>query len=165
MKWAISQVRGLPHYVDGRVALLGDSVCLALQSPCIDFNTYFKAHAMTTHFGAGAGQAIEDAYILGRLFAHPATKSENVTEALRIYDAIRRPIGNDAVERSLRLGFLYEFVEEHLPPGIDAVKIYAGDRDELQKVVDAILDIWSFHSDSMPEQDWLRAQEMLEMSA
>lgn len=165
MKWAISQVRGLPHYVDSRVALLGDSVCLALQSPYVEINTYSQAHAMTTHFGAGAGQAIEDAYILGRLLAHPDTKAENMAETLRIYDAIRRPIGNDVVERSLRLGFLYEFVEEHLPPGIDAAKVYAGDRDEVQKVATEVLDIWPFHSDSMPEQDWLRAQEMLETLA
>ena len=30
-KWAISQIRGLPQYVDKRVALVGDSVCTSLE--------------------------------------------------------------------------------------------------------------------------------------
>ncbi|EKM54679.1 uncharacterized protein PHACADRAFT_210465 [Phanerochaete carnosa HHB-10118-sp] len=143
-KWAISQIQGLPSYVDGRVALLGDS-----------------AHAMTTHFGAGAGQAIEDAYILGRLLAQPATNLSNVKDALRIYDAIRRPIASEIVERSLKMGFLYELSTDGLPPGTDAAKVHAGDRDELQKVIKVMTDLWTWHSASMPEEDWLRAQEKL----
>ncbi len=40
--WAIHVIEDLPFAVDGCVALMGDAV-----------------HAMTTHFGAGGGQAIE----------------------------------------------------------------------------------------------------------
>ena len=98
---------------------------------------------MTTHFGAGAGQATEDAYILGRLLAHPAINSSNVTKALQVYDAIRRPIANAVVDLSLRLGLLYEFAEEHLPPGTDAAKLYAGDRDEVQRIAKEMDDIWT----------------------
>jgi salicylate hydroxylase len=42
----------LEHYSSGRVAVLGDA-----------------AHSMTPHQGAGAGQAIEDAYVLGEILA------------------------------------------------------------------------------------------------
>nr|VWO94797.1 Mannitol 1-phosphate dehydrogenase [Ganoderma boninense] len=40
--WAIHVIEDLPYTVHGRVAIMGDAV-----------------HAMTTHFGAGGGQAIE----------------------------------------------------------------------------------------------------------
>ena len=117
---------------------------------------------MTTHFGAGAGQATEDAYILGRLLAHPAINSGNVTKALQVYDAIRRPIANAVVDWSLKLGLLYEFVEEYLPPGTDAAKLHAGDRDELKKIGKEMDKIWTFHSNSSPQDDWKRAEEMLQ---
>lgn len=117
---------------------------------------------MSTHFGAGAGQAIEDAYVLGRLLAHPATDLSNVTDALRIYDAVRRPVASDVVERSLKVGLLYELVAEAFPSGTDAAKVHAGDRDELQKVAKEIMDMWVRQNASIPEEDWLRAQDMLQ---
>ena len=59
-RWAISQMRGLPTYVDGRVAILGDAVSSSVsQSEFNLYETIVQAHAMTTHLGAGAGQAIE----------------------------------------------------------------------------------------------------------
>ncbi|KIP04663.1 hypothetical protein PHLGIDRAFT_183112 [Phlebiopsis gigantea 11061_1 CR5-6] len=145
-KWAISQIRGLPHYVDGRVALLGDS-----------------AHAMTTHFGAGAGQAVEDAYILGRLLAHPRVHDASTARAaLGVYDAVRQPIGSDAVERSLRLGFLYEFQAAYLPADVDRARACASDVAELARLGAAISEVYEFHWAAMPEQDWERAQGLLE---
>ncbi|MCG5472543.1 FAD-dependent oxidoreductase [Micromonospora sp. LAH09] len=61
----------LPSYVRGRVALLGDA-----------------AHPMTPNLGQGAGQAIEDAVVLGAVCAGGA---EGVPAALAAYDAQRRP--------------------------------------------------------------------------
>ncbi|MGC5321218.1 FAD-dependent oxidoreductase [Micromonospora arida] len=61
----------LPSYVRGRVALLGDA-----------------AHAMTPNLGQGAGQAIEDAVVLGAVCAGGA---EGLPAALAAYDAQRRP--------------------------------------------------------------------------
>lgn len=62
LKWAVHEVRPLPFYVQGSVALLGDAVhCGPL---CSGFNLtslcmFVQAHAMTIHQGSGAGQAIE----------------------------------------------------------------------------------------------------------
>ncbi|MEU4473329.1 FAD-dependent oxidoreductase [Micromonospora sp. NPDC023888] len=61
----------LPSYVRGRVALLGDA-----------------AHPMTPNLGQGAGQAIEDAVVLGAVCADGA---EGVPAALAAYDRQRRP--------------------------------------------------------------------------
>lgn len=143
-RWAVSQVRGLPQYVDGRVALLGDA-----------------AHAMTPHLGAGAGQAIEDAYILARILAHPSVTNQNVHQALKVYDVIRRPIANDIVERSLRQCFISTLHPDYLPSGIDIAKLQSGDSSEWTKVRQDMQDIWSFHGGKMPDDHWEHAQALL----
>ncbi|WP_433519392.1 FAD-dependent monooxygenase [Nonomuraea sp. CA-143628] len=66
----IHQVRALPTYVRGRVALLGDA-----------------AHAMSPDRGQGAGQSIEDAVVLAAALAGEPT----IEDALGRYDAERRP--------------------------------------------------------------------------
>lgn len=143
-KFAVSHVRSLPHYADRRVVLLGDS-----------------AHAMSPHFTAGAGQAIEDAYILGRLLAHPRITALDVPAVLKIYESIRRPVANDAVERSLRLGGMYEFQPDTLPEGTNLEKIHAGDPQELSTLAEAMQEMYQFHWAELPERDWQRAEEML----
>ena len=37
-----------------------------------------QAHAMPPHLGAGAGQCIEDAYLLAELLTHSETNHDNV---------------------------------------------------------------------------------------
>lgn len=37
-----------------------------------------QAHGMTPHLGAGAGQGIEDAYLLSQLLSHPQTTLDNI---------------------------------------------------------------------------------------
>lgn len=60
----------LPSYVRGRVVLLGDA-----------------AHAMTPNLGQGAGQAIEDAVVLGAVCG----PDSGLGAALVAYDGQRRP--------------------------------------------------------------------------
>ncbi|KAI0729300.1 hypothetical protein BC629DRAFT_1601528 [Irpex lacteus] len=86
-KWAVNEVRGLPTFVFGRVALLGDA-----------------AHAMTPHLASGAGQAIEDTLVLATLLAQPEAQKETLTTALRIYDEIRRPFVQNVQELSFKTG-------------------------------------------------------------
>ncbi|KAH9940802.1 FAD/NAD(P)-binding domain-containing protein [Epithele typhae] len=73
-KWAIHTTQPLPSMVSGHVVLLGDA-----------------AHAMLPHTGAGAGVAIEDAYVLATLLGDRRTTRGTVARALRAYDAVRRP--------------------------------------------------------------------------
>ncbi|KIM39554.1 hypothetical protein M413DRAFT_447035 [Hebeloma cylindrosporum] len=83
LRWAIHTVKPLGSFVSGNVAILGDA-----------------AHAMTPHQGSGAGQAIEDAYILSTVLGHPSTTRATIARALSIYDHIRRPFAQKAQERS-----------------------------------------------------------------
>ncbi|KAH9479171.1 FAD-dependent monooxygenase str9 [Psilocybe cubensis] len=83
LRWAIHVVKPLGSYVSGNVAILGDA-----------------AHAATPHQGSGAGQAIEDAFILATLLGHPLTTRETLTRALGIYDHVRRPFAHKVYQKS-----------------------------------------------------------------
>lgn len=81
-KWAMFHSPHSHPYYSGRVCLLGDA-----------------AHATTPHMGAGAGMAIEDGFILGRLLG----AIENPTDlphVFKAYDAIRRPRTQQVVKES-----------------------------------------------------------------
>lgn len=141
-RWAVCQMRGLPHNVAGRVALLGDA-----------------AHAMTTHIGAGAGQAIEDAYILGQLLANELTNKSNLETALRVYEDIRLPIGNAYVEHSRLTGLAYEF--NYTPESIVAAGVDPNSPEGMKLFSEFIYDCWAWHWGNMPDTDWQRAKEKL----
>lgn len=93
-KWAVHSTAKLPQFVSGPVAIMGDA-----------------AHAMTPHKGLGAGQAIEDAYILARLLTYQDTTQADVRDALNIYDQIRRPLAQQAAADSQFTGEVIEFLE------------------------------------------------------
>ncbi|KAL0954169.1 hypothetical protein HGRIS_005302 [Hohenbuehelia grisea] len=79
LKWAIHTVHPLSSFASGGAALIGDA-----------------AHAMTPHQGSGAGQAMEDAFILATLLGHPRTTRGTISRALKVYDEIRRPFAHTA---------------------------------------------------------------------
>ncbi|EIM91632.1 FAD/NAD-P-binding domain-containing protein, partial [Stereum hirsutum FP-91666 SS1] len=96
-KWAIHMHGKMPRYARENVAILGDA-----------------AHAMETHLGTGAGQAMEvsfssDGYLLGRLLTHPLTTRKTIDKGLHIYESIRMPFSNKVVNIAHELGKLYEF--------------------------------------------------------
>src|SRR5215472_15696458 len=70
-KWALYDREPLERWTVGRVTLLGDS-----------------AHAMLPYLAQGAAQSLEDACDLA---AHIARTPENMTSALRRYEAYRIP--------------------------------------------------------------------------
>ncbi|KAF8530029.1 hypothetical protein BU17DRAFT_78551 [Hysterangium stoloniferum] len=91
-KWFLHALNPpLKSYIRGKIALVGDS-----------------AHSMLPHLGAGAGQAIEDAYMLSRLLTHPLAKLQNVETVLKAYDYIRRPRANRVLTSSYTAGEVYE---------------------------------------------------------
>lgn len=87
----IHELNPLTSWVDGRVALLGDS-----------------AHAMTPNLGQGACQAIEDAVVLGRILkGNPDVKS-----ALQQYQSQRISRANGVLKQSRLIGKVGQ-IENH----------------------------------------------------
>jgi salicylate hydroxylase len=116
---------------------------------------------METHIGAGAGQALEDAYILGRTLAHPNCTKDTIVEALKIYEGIRLPFANTIAQKTRLVGLLYEFnVEGHYD---GSYPVHGADSDAIQTVKRAIHEQWEWKeaSERVPDDDWFNAEEML----
>ena len=70
---------------------------------------------METNVGAGAGQAIEDAYILARLLTHPSITRATIPQALQAYNKSRLAFTMDVVRLTHYAGRLFEFNEGPKP--------------------------------------------------
>ncbi|KAI8981132.1 FAD/NAD-P-binding domain-containing protein [Trametes punicea] len=91
-KWSIHVVHPpLDSYAKGRVALLGDA-----------------AHGMLPHLGAGAGQGLEDAYLLSRLLSHKQTTVDNLEDVLQVYAQTRKPRAQMVWDGSYLVGRVYD---------------------------------------------------------
>ncbi|KAH8766979.1 hypothetical protein BGZ57DRAFT_489462 [Hyaloscypha finlandica] len=102
--WALFDHPPAPTYFKGHFALLGDA-----------------AHASTPHQGAGAGQAIEDAFILSNLLGQVNSVDE-IEKAFHAYDAVRRPRSQKVVATSRDAAKIYEFEDEKLKSDLDMIK-------------------------------------------
>ncbi|KAG8168744.1 hypothetical protein KVR01_001493 [Diaporthe batatas] len=95
-KWRINDHEPVPQWVflDGKVALLGDA-----------------CHATTPHQGAGAGQAVEDGYILSKALADWLSRGKkgSVEGWMELYQRVRLPRAQKVVTTSREAGELYEF--------------------------------------------------------
>lgn len=98
-KWRINDHEPVPQWTfwQGRVTLLGDA-----------------CHATTPHQGAGAGQAVEDGYILARALANwlgrgDEDKKRSLEEWMDLYQRIRLPRAQKIVVTSRKAAELYEF--------------------------------------------------------
>ncbi|OBT70703.1 hypothetical protein VF21_10252 [Pseudogymnoascus sp. 05NY08] len=99
-KWVMNEREPLEQwiYLNGKVALLGDS-----------------AHAMSPHQGAGAGQAIEDGYILGKaLQDYLKSQSGGLGRWMQAYQTLRLPRAQRAQQTSREAGKVYELQGEGL---------------------------------------------------
>lgn len=103
LRWAVHAVRPLQTFVSGRVCVIGDA-----------------AHAMHPHQGAGAGQSIDDAYVLGSLLASAINVSSGTTglrsivpKILETYDTIRRPSAQAVAAKSRSHAFLFTYRLPH----------------------------------------------------
>ncbi|MCM2972417.1 salicylate 1-monooxygenase [Larsenimonas suaedae] len=90
-RWALHDIAPLPHYHRERVLLIGDA-----------------AHAMLPHQGAGAGQALEDAWVLSELLGDSACDRTRVNAVLAEFDRARRPHSSEVQRTSFEAGELYE---------------------------------------------------------
>ncbi|PSN67384.1 mannitol 1-phosphate dehydrogenase [Corynespora cassiicola Philippines] len=123
-RWALFNVKHSAPYYQGRICLMGDS-----------------AHATTPHLGAGAGMAMEDAYVLSNLIAH-AHGSTDIGNAFKAYDAVRRPRTQQLIENSRLAGLATDF----LLPGVD------DSADALQEKYEAWYK-WLWHEDLVAQLD------------
>jgi salicylate hydroxylase len=89
--WAIFDMPAAPSYSSGLATLLGDA-----------------AHASTSHGGAGAGMAVEDALILSDLLSQAEIKDgRDITAAFKAYDFSRRPRTQKLVKYSRESGLTF----------------------------------------------------------
>ncbi|KAI5123693.1 hypothetical protein M0805_001721 [Coniferiporia weirii] len=133
-RWGLHQLKPLPTYVLGNVALVGDS-----------------AHAMPPHQGAGAGQAIEDAYVLAGILCNPLTTKSSLPDALRAYEHVRLPMANGVLTGSRDSGLMYEFN-------------YPGLGEDYAQLGPAIQKQWDWVWASHPDEDVARGLAFLEAS-
>ncbi|KAI5476277.1 hypothetical protein MNV49_007914 [Pseudohyphozyma bogoriensis] len=94
VEWNLRIHHALTTWVDGNVALLGDS-----------------AHATLPHLAQGAAQAGEDGAVLAAVLAKISTK-EDIPKALAAYQRLRKPRADWAVETARLTG-----QNLHLPDG------------------------------------------------
>ncbi|KAH0831274.1 hypothetical protein J3R83DRAFT_13909 [Lanmaoa asiatica] len=134
-KWALHVVKPLPFCARKRVAIIGDA-----------------CHATTHHFGVGAGQAIEDAFVLGRLIAHPLTTPHRIQDALHIYEEVRLPIARSVANLSLSTGWMYPFMAPGYYDGtrkeedVDESGVGAYEREGMETMKQEILRRWDWLS-------------------
>ncbi|TFK48376.1 FAD/NAD(P)-binding domain-containing protein [Heliocybe sulcata] len=138
MRWAIHTAPQLPTWVSGRVTILGDA-----------------AHAMTPHEGSGAGQAIEDAYLLGTLLGHPHATRTTLPAALAAYDRVRRPFAESVQRKSRENGRLFT-CRRHDLHGADV------DEGVLRDLGERIRVNWKWAWETSVDGDVGRAVEMFE---
>jgi len=142
--WAIHILEDTPRCAIGRAAILGDAL-----------------HAMETHFGAGAGQAMEDAYVLGRLLTHRVTTRSNLTAALAAYEKSRLEFSTSVVTSTRRVGKVYEFSEGPLPP---SQRVQGSEDDWGQRWGKEVQDAWKFQFYGDANEFWSVAEAHLLIS-
>jgi len=114
---------------------------------------------MAPHMGAGAAQAIEDAYVLGRILAHASVDKQSIPTALRIYQDVRLHYAQHVAAGSLANGFLYDF---RAPEQINAPRT----SENLDAWGDMIkkrgLEYQGAPGSAV--EDWLKAERMLDQA-
>ena len=108
-KWWLHEVGPSDVFASDRVALVGDSVGHIIYCEAYADLASCQVHAMLPHEGAGAGQAIEDAYILAHVLTHPLSRKETLGASLKAYERVRIPMANHVLRASKENGAMYEF--------------------------------------------------------
>lgn len=122
---------------------------------------------MTPFLGAGAGQAVEDAYILAAILAHPLVTLRTLPQALKVYEEIRLSFANEVQKKSAMAGNVVMFHDQRFAH-LAAQK--NGDRDweagrsvdpgKLWEVGHAYLELckWAWITDAEEDKDRAIAQ-------
>ncbi|KAK1230969.1 hypothetical protein PQX77_005943 [Marasmius sp. AFHP31] len=134
-RWAIHTVKPLPTFATQNVVLLGDA-----------------AHAFPPHQGIGAGQAIEDAWILAELLGHHSTTTTTLSRALEVYDNLRRPWIDEVAERCRFNGRCYGLNYDNFPFETSSPLDAEQKLDEMgERIIDGWAWCWRTSAHSMLE--------------
>jgi hypothetical protein len=101
----------------------------------------------------------KDAFVLGRLLAHPLTTSDNVHAALKAYQDVRLPASHFVVRKSEDMGYMYEFDAPGYYDGTDR----GNEQEELELLKEKIIDSWCW-GESGAIAEWLEAEKKLQES-
>ncbi len=102
--WALFDHPPAESYCKGRVCLMGDA-----------------AHASTPHHGAGAGMALEDAYVLSTLLGQ-VHQVDEIEHAFKVFDIIRRERSQRLVTVSRHAGETYYLENAEIGDNRDKLK-------------------------------------------
>lgn len=108
--WALFDDPPAPTYSKGPVCVSGDA-----------------AHASTTNQGAGAGMAVEDAFVLGSLIG-AIDSVAGLEQAFKAYDSVRRQRTQNVVVTSRQAGHLWAGELEGVGWDVDKIGENAKDR-------------------------------------
>lgn len=101
---------------------------------------------MSPHQGAGAGQAIEDAFVLAHLLKKSTSSTLHL--ACEAYQHVRLPLANRVLRGSYESGMMYEFASEF--------------GDDYLRLGPAIEKQWAWIDETEPVEDLQRAVEYYE---
>lgn len=99
-KWKINDREAAEGWVfeQGRVVLVGDA-----------------GHPMVPHQSAGAGQAVEDGFVVGRAIGEFLRRGDGkLEEWMGVYERVRMPRANKVQETSRGAGYLYQMQAESM---------------------------------------------------
>ncbi|KAK4663049.1 hypothetical protein QC763_600780 [Podospora pseudopauciseta] len=99
-KWKINDREAAEGWVfeQGRVVLVGDA-----------------GHPMVPHQSAGAGQAVEDGFVVGRAMGEFMRRGDGkLEEWMGVYERVRMPRANKLQETSRGAGYLYQMQAESM---------------------------------------------------
>ena len=117
--------------------------------------------------GSGAGQAIEDAYVLGSVLGHPSITAANLPAALKIYEQIRLPHANNVQRHSEEAAAVFGFQDPRFAhfdaPGGEHTRVCTNeDVGQLWEIGHALTNKWKWAWTTSVEDDRLRAMRLLD---
>ncbi|KAH9835210.1 uncharacterized protein C8Q71DRAFT_710270, partial [Rhodofomes roseus] len=102
---------------------------------------------------------LQDAYILGRLLAHPLTTLDRVHEVLRIYQSVRLPFANTIFKYARETGRMCEFNWPGQYDGSDC----SNEREQLDKLGKSIYRNWQWQWRESFDEQWDVAEWAIEL--
>jgi len=98
----------------------------------------------------------KDAFVLGRLLAHPLTTLDNVPAVLKVYQDVRLPFSQFVARESARTGHMYDFDMSSTAQG--------NMQEQLEIRKEELLAQWKWEGKDSPIGEWLEAERKLQES-